>query len=59
MFGDFENNKKLAEELLEMNDFETILEENDLELIDVLEILIDRGLIDTSYVMIEDEGDES
>lgn len=46
MFGDYNKNRELAELLAEQFSLEEILSINGLDEIDVLEILLDRGLIE-------------
>jgi hypothetical protein len=46
VFGDYNKNRELAEYIAEQFDLETLLELNDLTPTDVIEILLDRGLIE-------------
>lgn len=46
MFGDYNKNREIAELLAEQFSLEEILNLNGLDEIDVLEILLDRGLIE-------------
>lgn len=46
MFGDYNKNREIAELLAEQFSLEEILSINGLDEIDVLEILLDRGLIE-------------
>lgn len=62
VFGDNENLElKLAERMLEVSSFKEILYTNNLSAVEVLEILIRNGFIDTSYFEDEPyfENDES
>jgi hypothetical protein len=46
MFGDYNKNREIAELLAEQFSLEEILNLNGLDEVDVLEILLDRGLIE-------------
>ena len=46
MFGESNHLKRAAEALLEVQDFNNILDENNLTQEDVLTLLIERGLIE-------------
>lgn len=55
MFGDYNKNRELAESLAESFDLITLLEINGLTPVDIIEILLDRGLIDDYNSSLDDE----